>query len=539
MASQNEDIGTEKTIYDTVIIGGGIAGLTAGYMLRDKNLLLLEQEDRFGGRVCSEKVGQVTNNIGTQFFTEEDTSFVHLIDELDIKRVTHNPASLPMALYLNNELYSDVSSLLSPRVIFDAIRFLSRIYRKQKIFQLPIDDPSFRKLAAKDGTEFQKGYSPAFMSLVNGYMRGACVSKPERTSAVMWAHLAQDVYKTGDMAFVTGGFQKITDGLVEKLEGRVMSGAMVSRVEETDGIVTTCFLKDGKEHIIKSKSAVVAVPSPLVSKLIPALPDWKKEALEKVMYGPLIILSVFLKRDIPWENRPALVLADNLNFQGVIDTTVIAGDDTSGDNPLIYNFTIAVPPDEKEEIEALLGKSDEEIVKLMLNDFKTMMPEVDIDNYITGTKVTRYPIGELELSPEYFLELLPELLKPVGNIHFCGDYTETKSFVDGAAYSGMRVARALGSQNVVSEAEEIKFPKDPKWGLSGWLTMICNILLIVCGFFLPPGYGMTMGIGAGALMALTVVYPSFFPPFKLVYKVLLGLTIGFGGIVGLLSVLIG
>ena len=49
MANQQENAGIEETTYDTVIIGAGIAGLTAAYMLRDKNLLLLEQEDRFGG----------------------------------------------------------------------------------------------------------------------------------------------------------------------------------------------------------------------------------------------------------------------------------------------------------------------------------------------------------------------------------------------------------------------------------------------------------------------------------------------------------
>ena len=54
MANHAENVGIEETIYDTVIIGGGIAGLTAAYMLRDKNILLLEQEDRFGGRVWSE-----------------------------------------------------------------------------------------------------------------------------------------------------------------------------------------------------------------------------------------------------------------------------------------------------------------------------------------------------------------------------------------------------------------------------------------------------------------------------------------------------
>ncbi len=49
MVKLADNVGNEETLYDTVIIGAGIAGLTAAYMLRDKNTLLLEQEDRFGG----------------------------------------------------------------------------------------------------------------------------------------------------------------------------------------------------------------------------------------------------------------------------------------------------------------------------------------------------------------------------------------------------------------------------------------------------------------------------------------------------------
>jgi hypothetical protein len=153
--------------------------------------------------------------------------------------------------------------------------------------------------------------------------------------------------------------------------------------------------------------------------------------------------------------------------------------------------------------------------------------------------VTRFPVGEIEVSPEYILEMLPELPKPVGNIHFVGDYTELRNFVDGAAYSGMRAARALGSKYVCSKEEEKQFPKEEKCLPLRWTTIILNILLIAGGFFLPRGYGATMSIGAGVLLALTAAFPSFLPPNKLVYKVLLGITIGFGGVIGLLANFLG
>ena len=538
MAKQLDNVGIKENLYDTVIIGGGIAGLTAAYMLRDKNILLLEQEDRFGGRVLSEKVNQATNNIGTQFFGEEDTSFVHLIDELGIERVTHDMNSAPIALYLNNQLYTDFGSLFSLKVVLDAIRFISKMYRKSEIFKLPSDDPRWQKLAKQNVTDLQKGFGPEILALVNTYMRGACVSKPERTSAGMGAALSADIFNTGDMAFVTGGFQKITDAMVDKLDGKVMNGAGVVKVEENDGIVSTYYQKNGKEHIVKSKAAVVAVPPHIALKLLPKLPKWKKEALAKVDYGPITVISVFLKRSIPWKRWWGMI-SNNVIFQGITDATYDTEEDKNQDNPIIYNFIISIPPDEKKEIEAFLAKADDEIVSLCLNDFNRVIQNADIKEFVLGTKVTRFPIGELELSPEYYLDLLPHLPIPVGNIHFCGDYTEAISFVDGAAYSGMRAARTLGSKYVVSEEEEIKFPKEPKWGAFGWATMICNILLIACGFFLPKGYGTTLSIGAGLLLAFNAAFPFYFPPIKLIYKVLLGITIVFGGIIGLLAKFIG
>jgi oxygen-dependent protoporphyrinogen oxidase len=509
-----------------------MAGLTAAYMLRDKNILLLEQEDRFGGRVWSEKINEAAYNIGTQYLNEEDNSFIHLVDELGIERITHNVITNPIALYLNNQLHLGYFSLMNLKVVLDGIRFFSNMYRKSKTFYLPSDDPRWQKLAKQNLMELQQGYGPEILAIINAYLKGACVSKPERTSAGMGAVIAMDILYAGELAFVKGGTQKITDAMVEVLDGKVMNGAGAIKVEENDGIVSTHFQKNGKEHFVKSRSAVMAAPPQIALDLIPKLPDWKKEALAKVDYGPITIVSVFLKRSIPWK-RWMLMLCDNTMISFIFDVTFDTDEDKNEDNPIIYNFIISIPPDDKKEIETFLAKSDEEVVTLALNDFKQIMPKADIDEYVIDSKVTRFPIGELELSPEYYLELLPQLQKPVGNIHFSGDYSHGQSFISGAAYSGMRAARALGSTYVASEEKEIS--KEPKWGAFGWMVILLNILLIVGGFFLPEGYGTALSIGAGLLLAFTAALPSFFPPMTLIYKVLLGITIGFGGVIGLLA----
>ncbi|MDX2497144.1 MAG: FAD-dependent oxidoreductase [Desulfobacterales bacterium] len=543
MAKQQDNVEIKETLYDTVIIGGGIAGLTAAYMLRDKNILVLESEERFGGRVWSEKVHEATNNIGTQFFEVEDTSFHDLVKELGVKYITHDPSDGALGFYMNNKFYPDVlNEIFTTRVKLSALKLLSTAYRKVKIYKLGLtnpNDPRYLKLVAKTVDQLQGGYNPDLMALVNTYMRGACVAKASRTSAGMGMLLTLDIFKTGKFGFVKGGFQQITDAMVNKLDGKVMSGASVTRVEENDGIVTIHYKKDGQEHVIKSKSAIMGVSPEATLNIMPKLPEWKKEAFSKVAVSPFVFVSVYLKRDIPWKRIRNILFQDTI-FQGLTDQTLGTEDDKNEDNPIIYNFIISVAPDEKEAIKEFLAKSDEEILSLTLKDFKRVRQDVaDIEKYITGTKVTRFPVGEIEVSPEYILEMLPELPKPVGNIHFVGDYTELRNFVDGAAYSGMRAARALGSKYVCSKEEEKQFPKEEKCLPLRWTTIILNILLIAGGFFLPRGYGATMSIGAGVLLALTAAFPSFLPPNKLVYKVLLGITIGFGGVIGLLANFLG
>ena len=49
-----------------VIIGGGIAGLAAAWRLRHHDVLLLEAEDRVGGRIRSDDRGEYWLNYGAQ-----------------------------------------------------------------------------------------------------------------------------------------------------------------------------------------------------------------------------------------------------------------------------------------------------------------------------------------------------------------------------------------------------------------------------------------------------------------------------------------
>ncbi|HMI68374.1 MAG TPA: FAD-dependent oxidoreductase, partial [Solirubrobacteraceae bacterium] len=53
---------------DVVVVGGGIAGLSAAWRLRHRDVLLLEAEDRLGGRLRSHPRGDYWLNYGAHLF---------------------------------------------------------------------------------------------------------------------------------------------------------------------------------------------------------------------------------------------------------------------------------------------------------------------------------------------------------------------------------------------------------------------------------------------------------------------------------------
>ena len=73
-------------VLDTVIVGAGLAGLTVAYGLRDRNILVLEKEDRPGGRTLSLEMGPYVYNAGAQVVLGDDSLTARLANEVGVKR---------------------------------------------------------------------------------------------------------------------------------------------------------------------------------------------------------------------------------------------------------------------------------------------------------------------------------------------------------------------------------------------------------------------------------------------------------------------
>ncbi|MFM9125315.1 MAG: FAD-dependent oxidoreductase [Actinomycetota bacterium] len=91
--------------HDVVVVGAGIAGLAAGWDLRDLDVVVVEATERPGGRIWSAERGPIWLNLGAHVYGGPDSAVGRLLDETGVQ-ATDVPGSLTAVSY-DGHLVSD------------------------------------------------------------------------------------------------------------------------------------------------------------------------------------------------------------------------------------------------------------------------------------------------------------------------------------------------------------------------------------------------------------------------------------------------
>ena len=97
---------------DVVIVGAGISGLTAALRLRDLSPLVLEAEERVGGRILSKQRGDLALSVGAHMFPPPDSVVGRTVSEFGLE-VMPIPGSM-LNVYLRGKLIRDTRPELLP-----------------------------------------------------------------------------------------------------------------------------------------------------------------------------------------------------------------------------------------------------------------------------------------------------------------------------------------------------------------------------------------------------------------------------------------
>ncbi len=233
--------------HDVVVVGAGVSGLATAWHLRDRDVLVLEETDRVGGRIRSERRGDTWLNFGAHVYGGDGTA-------------------LPLSARSRAAL---VRAGLKLR--YDVARY-DRMIRPR-----PGESPAERQLRVvnfMDDESFSERIGPLPPD-VDAMFRCTLTrssGEPEELAAgygVGYFHLVWD-RSSGLSRGIVGGPSTMIERLAS-MTPKIRCGARATLVEESGDGVRVRY-EDGGEHVVTAAAAVLAVPAPVVAELAPGLP---------------------------------------------------------------------------------------------------------------------------------------------------------------------------------------------------------------------------------------------------------------------------
>jgi protoporphyrinogen oxidase len=338
--------------HDVLVIGGGIAGLTVAYKLRDRRVLLLEAAPETGGVSKSETWQGIEYAIGAAYIIDpasdsedaRELAGFKLLEELGLRRSGEALKDRKLQRRLSGDANHVVFS--NRRVVPDALvytprnrRFFEHVLDSDNYPSVPPEDDalvdaldrmSFKRFL-QDAALQRKIYglsvgaiSPFGWEAIEYYCWGAFGTTADETSAYHGLNFFSAEF--GDVLVYPGGNAFIAKRLTERIAGAnaqtVRTGAWALRVEKRADAFDVTTWEEGKLHRHRGRAVVFAAPLFQAPVVIPTLPEAQRKAIGTLSYRSYVVANVLLR-------RPATRIFRSPAFRNGYELTRIHGVDVA------------------------------------------------------------------------------------------------------------------------------------------------------------------------------------------------------------------
>ena len=425
----------QPSTYDVLVIGGGLAGLTAARELRHAGftVVVLEARERLGGRAHSARLGGRDIELGgahVHWFQP------HVFAELTRYGIPYRPLPAPdrLAYWSEGRLNEETMTEVGPRLGELFQRLFSDARETFPLPHLPFAVPE--AVAALDALSVQDRLDATELSTTERDLAGALLSTA--TSApledagllTMMREVALAGWDFGLWLDANGACSLRTADLVSALvadgDPQVLTSAPVTEIEQTDSTVTVS-TRNGERF--KGSAAVVAVPLNTLRAVsfVPPLSDAK----DAVITAGQASRGVKLWALVSGLDKPLLALAPDSRRLTLVTSWELVDENRH----LLFAFgpdAGRVPPGD----EAAVRDAFLELLPPSARIEEVVAHDWWADEYSKGTWATSRP-GQLTA--------LPSLQAPEGRLVLAGGdiasgWTGT---MDGAIESGLTAARTV------------------------------------------------------------------------------------------------
>jgi monoamine oxidase len=467
MTAEAQNRNDAPTQVDVIIVGAGLAGLTAATNLNKAgaSVAVLEARDRVGGRTLNHVLpsGEVID-AGGEYVGPTQDYILGLLKELKIgtfldyttgedlylaggraTRWDPNKHLLPLQLEPFEPVIGalqELSEAVSPEEPWNAPD--AQLWDSQTVQTWIVENSAQLKVDTTGAIEFVEiFFNSAFagramdisllflLTQIAGF--GNKSEKGTLVRAITSQNGAQELR-------IVGGSQLVSLTLAEALGPSVVLSTPVRRIEQTDSAVTV--VSDDAATSWTAKHAIVAVPPPLAVEIEwdPLLPAAHDAVRRRMALGTLAkCQAVYAEPFWQKESLSGFAIKQGGTVKEMFDNTPV------GKTPGVLNGFVG-----GHSWRAWQGLTDVERRQAVLADFEEAFgkeagkPDAYIEQDWTRERWTRgCPVSALE--PGVITDFLPVLIQPFDLVHWAGTETAAfwNGFMDGAVSSGTRAAEEV------------------------------------------------------------------------------------------------
>ncbi len=304
-----------------IIIGGGISGLSLGYLLHKRypsmDMVVLESEERPGGKIWSDKVEGFLCESGVNGFLNNKPKTLELASELSLTPLKSSDAARKRFIYSGGELHSLPdsppaffrSNLLSPwgriRIIYEILapkgaeddESLAEFGRRRlgkEAFEKLIDPMASGIYAGDPEALSLKSCFPRIHELETGYGSLIRALIKLKKKAKKEGKAAPGAGPGGVLTSFYDGMETLILALRASLGGRIRSKSRVVSLGR-NGSRYTVHLQDGSS--MESETVVFAAPAHSTSEILKDFDRDLSGALTEIPYPPVSVVCTGYKKE--------------------------------------------------------------------------------------------------------------------------------------------------------------------------------------------------------------------------------------------------
>ena len=429
--------------HDIVIVGGGISGMTAAYLLQHRDFLLLEKEPHWGGNAYIMDYEGTPYATGAAFVWSGDTAYP-FAKEIGLEPL---PIDNWDGTIVNGEFVFDTWGEGLDKLPYPAS--VREGFKKFKREMLAIDvQKRGAELMNAPFSDFLKGYPDEVKLWWDTYGPSNWGAVSDETAAAVAIEELHGMAgeKRKDIRYTwPGGNGAISKRLAEILQAkaadRMQAGATIVAVVPDKNEVQVTYMQGAELKTVAAKAVIMATPKFITRRLVEGLPDKQSEAMQQMRYIPYPVVNLIF-------DKPVFNKGYDTWCPGNTFTDFIVADWVVRNQPGYKQkhniLTCYTPLHEEERAKLLTEPSARRVAESVLKDFQKLMPAFNVDPVEVHIYRRGHPL--YMSTPGLYTKVQPVVRQPMDRIFFANTDCEGPESTSSAAIAA--------AQRAVKEVEK-------------------------------------------------------------------------------------